>query len=194
MIERNYQNITDMGLGIRRVYLRGFLVIVAVIGLTSCQSAETRRMGSWYDAALSQRATASTSEEILASDLSLARIQALTVDSEIADAAEAENFFSALGGVVSSLPIPAAWEAPATLIVGVAGTIAATRRKRRRLTERAEVAESDRAEIVMAVEKGKNGDGNVDMKRVGDNISPATSDRIKLIRRDAASEGAANLI
>ena len=76
----------------------------------------------------------------------------------------------------------------------MAGTIAATRRKRRRLTERAEVAESDRAEIVKAVEKGKNSDGNVDMKKVGDNISPATSDRIKLIRREAASEGASNRI
>ena len=91
-----------------RIAITGLITAAVVMIGAGCKSPETRRWQNWFDAGLAQRAHASGAEEIVAADESLRRIHKRTVDSEIEDAAEAEDFFSALGGVVSALPIPAA--------------------------------------------------------------------------------------
>ena len=191
--ERRYR-VGHHGGGVRR---RRRVVFVALMlaGSAGCQSAETRRGAAWFDAALVQRAAASSPAEIIAADSSLARLHGHVGDSERQDAQEAEGFFAALRGAVDALPLPEHMKAPATLLIGVAGTIAATKRRRKKMADRADEAESDRSEIVKAVEAAKSADGaTVDMAAMGEGISSSASDRIKTIRRGIAADAASGNI
>jgi len=152
-------------------------LLAAIVIVSGCVSAETKRGRGRYDATLVQLMNAATPDQLEAANAELDRLEGRIRESEDKDDDAAIGVVSGLQSIVNTVPGP--WQAPLGLLLGGVATGMTNRRSRKRTEEEKDRARKNLEDVVLAIETNKSNDGTVNLgKNVSNIMSKAAKDAV----------------